>query len=312
MKLKPFPYYPLIPLQTPQLTLTGLENTKTTGDNFLSSGAHQFPLQDTGVQADTLLFRVALTDEQTTLGFAQVGSILYYHSLSPSHPLGSMTELLRALLIFSFFVLNKTAIQLLPQQVDNPLADACTALDLPRSLMQISGQKRIVVQRDDFYQRHLVTTIPFTWAVVALLLRADGAILLSQPPASKRVISSWELPGGKVATGESPALALVRELQEELGITVSPASLMPLIFATDCFSQPPLLVHGYLGMAWSHEPAAQEQQTLAWVLPEQIHHYPMQVAHQVAFYQLAVLLGRYSLQWAQYANRGPVLCASVQ
>ncbi|WP_253306335.1 hypothetical protein [unidentified bacterial endosymbiont] len=41
---------------------------------------------------------------------------------------------------------------------------------------------------------------------------------------------------------------------------------------------------------------------MAWVQPPQIHHYPMQVAHQVTFYQIAYLLGRYSPLWAQYAH----------
>jgi mutator protein MutT len=281
-------YHPLIPLRTAHFTLTALDKS-----------------QKSGLQADTLLFQVALTGQQSILGFAQAGSTLYYQSLSPSSPLSEMAELLNALLIFSFFVLNKSAVQL-PSQPDNPLAEAWSTLELPGTVEQITGKLWVVLQRADFYQRYLITTMPLTLAVVALLLRADGAILLSHPPAHQRAISSWELPGGKVNSGESPAIALVRELQEELGITVSPASLRPLLFATDCFLQQSLLVHFYLVMDWDHEPMAQEQQTLAWVLPEQIHHYPMQVTHQVAFYQLAVLLGRYSLKWSQYAEWGPV------
>lgn len=59
----------------------------------------------------------------------------------------------------------------------------------------------------------------------AVMLRAGGAeFLLAQRPEGKVYAGYWEFPGGKVEPGESVRAALIRELQEELGITVTACS----------------------------------------------------------------------------------------
>jgi 8-oxo-dGTP diphosphatase len=59
----------------------------------------------------------------------------------------------------------------------------------------------------------------------AVMLRADGSeFLLAQRPEGKVYAGYWEFPGGKVEPGESVRQALIRELQEELGITVTACS----------------------------------------------------------------------------------------
>ncbi|MBU1363862.1 MAG: Nudix family hydrolase [Gammaproteobacteria bacterium] len=59
----------------------------------------------------------------------------------------------------------------------------------------------------------------------AVMLRADGTeFLLAQRPEGKVYAGYWEFPGGKVEPGESVREALIRELQEELGITVTACS----------------------------------------------------------------------------------------
>lgn len=56
----------------------------------------------------------------------------------------------------------------------------------------------------------------------AVMLRAGGReFLLAQRPEGKVYAGYWEFPGGKVEPGESVRAALIRELQEELGITVT-------------------------------------------------------------------------------------------
>ena len=54
--------------------------------------------------------------------------------------------------------------------------------------------------------------------VVAAILEREGLILIGQRTAQQSHALKWEFPGGKVEPGESPAQALVRELEEELAI----------------------------------------------------------------------------------------------
>jgi 8-oxo-dGTP diphosphatase len=55
--------------------------------------------------------------------------------------------------------------------------------------------------------------------VVAAILEREGRILICQRTAQQSHPLKWEFPGGKIEPGESPAQALARELEEELGIT---------------------------------------------------------------------------------------------
>lgn len=69
--------------------------------------------------------------------------------------------------------------------------------------------------------------------VVAIALqRSDGRILMQQRPEGKAHAGLWEFPGGKVELGESPEQALVREIAEELAITVRIEDLDSFTFAS--------------------------------------------------------------------------------
>jgi 8-oxo-dGTP diphosphatase len=57
---------------------------------------------------------------------------------------------------------------------------------------------------------------------VGVLIRADGAFLLTSRPPGKVYEGYWEFPGGKVEEGETVEEALRRELQEEIGVTIGP------------------------------------------------------------------------------------------
>ena len=66
--------------------------------------------------------------------------------------------------------------------------------------------------------------------VAGLILADDGRLLACRRPEDKHLGGKWEFPGGKVETGETPEPALVRELREELEITVEPVRrLTPVI-----------------------------------------------------------------------------------
>ncbi len=58
--------------------------------------------------------------------------------------------------------------------------------------------------------------------VAGLIEDGHGRLLACRRPPGKHLAGKWEFPGGKIEPGETPAAALVRELREELGITIDP------------------------------------------------------------------------------------------
>ena len=93
------------------------------------------------------------------------------------------------------------------------------------------------------------------------LIDADGRVLIAQRPQGKSMAGLWEFPGGKVETGEWPEQSLIRELKEELGITVKEECLAPLTFASHLYPEFHLLMPLYVCRRWEGIIAAQEQQT---------------------------------------------------
>lgn len=107
------------------------------------------------------------------------------------------------------------------------------------------------------------------------LVDADRRVLLSQRPEGKSLAGLWEFPGGKVEQGENPEDALVRELAEELGISVKPACLAPLTFASHAYEGFHLLMPLYVCRRYEGQPQPREGQTLKWVKPKDMRGYPM-------------------------------------
>jgi 8-oxo-dGTP diphosphatase len=109
----------------------------------------------------------------------------------------------------------------------------------------------------------------------AALVDVDGRVLICQRPEGKQLAGLWEFPGGKVEAGETPEACLIRELQEELGITVTHACLAPFVFASHAYESFHLLMPLYLVRRWSGTVTAHEHQAIAWVRPEKLADYPM-------------------------------------
>ena len=138
----------------------------------------------------------------------------------------------------------------------------------------------------------------------AVLIDPDKRILLAQRPVGKAMAGLWEFPGGKVEPGESPEVALIRELQEELGIEACHSCLTPGPFASHTYSfEPPhdepgcgcptdnsnfvsahtlglkaefhLLMPVFLCRRWKGAPHAKEGQVLAWKTLHQMRDMPM-------------------------------------
>jgi 8-oxo-dGTP diphosphatase len=107
------------------------------------------------------------------------------------------------------------------------------------------------------------------------LIDVDGRVLIAQRPEGKAMGGLWEFPGGKVEDGERPEETLIRELDEELGITVSDACLAPLTFASHAYPDFHLLMPLYVCRRWEGTVTAREHARLAWVRPNRLRDYPM-------------------------------------
>ena len=111
--------------------------------------------------------------------------------------------------------------------------------------------------------------------VAAALIDSDGRVLIAQRPEGKQLGGLWEFPGGKVEPGETPEIALIRELEEELGIVVKQACLAPFVFASHTYETFHLLMPLYLIRRWEGEPEAKEHKAIKWVRPNDMGNYPM-------------------------------------
>jgi 8-oxo-dGTP diphosphatase len=122
------------------------------------------------------------------------------------------------------------------------------------------------------------------------LIDADGRVLIAQRPQGKSMAGLWEFPGGKVETGERPEQSLIRELEEELGISVKEECLAPLTFASHLYPDFHLLMPLYVCRRWDGIPSAQEQQRLKWVRPNDLRNYPMPPADEPLISHLTTLI----------------------
>lgn len=103
---------------------------------------------------------------------------------------------------------------------------------------------------------------PVTEVAVGVLVRADGAFLLTSRPPGKAYAGYWEFPGGKLEALESVEQALRRELEEELGIHIGPATP----WKTEMVDYPHALVrlHFCKVFDWTGELQMREGQQYAW------------------------------------------------
>jgi 8-oxo-dGTP diphosphatase len=109
----------------------------------------------------------------------------------------------------------------------------------------------------------------------AALVDIDHRVLLAQRPEGKSMAGLWEFPGGKVHEGETPEAALVRELDEELGIDITESCLAPFTFASHVYDDFHLLMPLYLCRTWIGTPTGREGQQLTWVRPNRLADYDM-------------------------------------
>ena len=133
-------------------------------------------------------------------------------------------------------------------------------------------------------------TVKLVLVAACALIDTDGRVLIAQRPSGKAMAGLWEFPGGKVESGERPEQCLIRELKEELGITVKEDCLAPLTFASHVYPDFYLLMPLYVCRRWEGIVTPREGQRLAWVKPQRLRDYPMPPADEPLVSHLMGLL----------------------
>ncbi|GAU82823.1 8-oxo-dGTP diphosphatase MutT [Bosea sp. 2YAB26] len=127
--------------------------------------------------------------------------------------------------------------------------------------------------------------------VACALIDTDNRVLVTQRPEGKSLAGLWEFPGGKLEAGERPEPALIRELSEELGISVKEDCLAPLTFASYAYPEFHLLMPLYICRRWEGAVVSAEGQALKWVRPGKLRDLAMPPADEPLIPHLIDLLG---------------------
>ena len=112
-----------------------------------------------------------------------------------------------------------------------------------------------------------------------VLIDADARVLIARRPEGKSMADLWEFPGGKIEAGERPEETVIREMREELGVSIKEACLAPFIFASHSYPEFHLLMPLFLCRRWEGIAQPREGQDIAWVRPKDLalraDRYPM-------------------------------------
>lgn len=113
------------------------------------------------------------------------------------------------------------------------------------------------------------------FVVAAALINSEKEIFVAQRPEGGSLPGLWEFPGGKIDKNETPEEALVRELKEELGITVKSKDLVPLTFASHTYEDFHLMMPLYECRQWQGSIQALEHSAIKWMKADQLKYLEM-------------------------------------
>jgi 8-oxo-dGTP diphosphatase len=107
--------------------------------------------------------------------------------------------------------------------------------------------------------------------VIAIILNAEGQVLIAQRSFHQEKGGMWEFPGGKVEINESGYDALVRELQEEIGIQITAAD--PWMKVEYDYPHKSVLLDTWMVRHYEGMPIGAEGQPIAWCALEDLKNY---------------------------------------
>src|SRR5210317_2614401 len=113
---------------------------------------------------------------------------------------------------------------------------------------------------------------------VAVILDSKNNVLITRRAADAHQGGLWEFPGGKVEDGEDLAVALQRELLEELGIEIGRTS--PLIAVQHDYADKAVLLDVHVVWDFAGEAVGLERQPLAWVCAQDLPDYDFPAANE--------------------------------
>lgn len=130
-------------------------------------------------------------------------------------------------------------------------------------------EKKAPAKKEDFESSPKKRLKKTHWIpVVAGFLRKGNMILVGQRPENNSLPGQWEFPGGKIEAGESPEVALARELSEELGIEAKVGELK--LSCTHSYGDVNILILFYEILYWKGEPRAKHHLMIEWIHPEEL------------------------------------------
>jgi 8-oxo-dGTP diphosphatase len=123
--------------------------------------------------------------------------------------------------------------------------------------------------------------------VVGIIERADRRILIGQRRKTDSSPLKWEFPGGKLEEGETPEVALARELQEELGVTLTKCIELGRVQHKYTDREEVLEIRFFAAAVESYEVQAVTFEQIDWVLPRELGQYDFLAANKQIIARLA-------------------------
>jgi mutator protein MutT len=124
--------------------------------------------------------------------------------------------------------------------------------------------------------------------VVAAVIWKDGEILITKRRSNVHLANLWEFPGGKVESGESLESALLREIQEEIGIKIR---IDDEFLAIDHdYPTKPVRLHFFNCTLLEGDPRPLDVADLRWVKPSDLDNYEFPPADDELISQLRLAL----------------------